>query len=114
MKPFLQEVAEDLVTQFGDTLQQCTLIFNNKRPGTYMQKYLADLIRKPFFSPSFCTIQEFFALSTTKQTADFYLQFFTLHKIYNALLKEERLESISGSKFFPIAKVFWLISPRLI
>lgn len=105
MKPFLQEVAEDLIGQFGDQLQHCTIVFNNKRPGTYLQKHLADLIKKPFFSPSFCTIQEFFAQYNTLQTADFYLQFFTLHKIYNALLKEEGAEGISASKFFSIAKV---------
>lgn len=105
MKPFLQEVAEDLVAKFGDNLQHCTLVFNNKRPAAYLQKYLADLIKKPFFSPSFCTIQEFFAQFSAYQQADFYIQFFTLHKIYNNLLREEGLEELSGSKFFPMAKI---------
>ncbi|ACU06370.1 PD-(D/E)XK nuclease family protein [Pedobacter heparinus] len=105
MKPFLQEVAADLVARFGDGLQHCAIIFNNKRPAAYLQKHLADLIKKPFFSPSFFTVQEFFAKWTNYRIADFYIQFFTLHKIYNQLLKEEGMESISGNKFFPLAKI---------
>ena len=105
MKPFLQEVAEDLIVKFGSCLQSCAIIFNNKRPSAYLQKHLADLIKKPFFSPSFFTIQEFFASATNYKVADFYLQFFTLHKIYNQLLVEEKLETISSHKFFPLAKI---------
>ncbi|OWK72376.1 PD-(D/E)XK nuclease family protein [Pedobacter sp. AJM] len=105
MKPFLQEVAEDLIEKFGSDLQYCAIVFNNKRPSAYMHKYLADIIKKPFFSPSFYTIQEFFATATSFKIADFYLQFFTLHKIYNQLLAEEKLEPISSHKFFPLAKI---------
>ena len=105
MKPFLKEVAEDLINKFGASLQSCAIIFNNKRPSAYLQKHLADLIQKPFFSPSFFTIQEFFASATNYKIADFYLQFFTLHKIYNQLLVEEKLETISSHKFFPLAKI---------
>lgn len=105
IKPFLQEVAEDLIEKFGTNLQHCAIVFNNKRPSAYMQKYLANIIRKPFFSPSFYTIQEFFATATQFKIADFYLQFFTLHKIYNQLLAEENLEPISSHKFFPLAKI---------
>jgi len=105
MKPFLQEVAEDLVEKFGAELQHCAIIFNNKRPAAYLQKHLADLIQKPFFSPSFFTVQEFFAQSTQARLADFYLQFFTLHKIYNRLLAEEGMDPISSNQFFPLAKI---------
>ncbi|SMC68765.1 PD-(D/E)XK nuclease family protein [Pedobacter africanus] len=105
MKPFLQELAEDLVAKFGSSLQHCAIIFNNKRPAAYLQKHLADLIKKPFFSPSFFTVQEFFAKSTDYRLADFYIQFFTLHRIYNQLLREEGLDPISGNKFFPLAKI---------
>ena len=105
MKPFLQEVAEDLVDKFADKLQHCALVFNNKRPAAYLQKHLANCIQKPFFSPSFFTIQEFFAKTAPYKIADFYLQFFTLHHIYNQLLAEEKQAPISGHKFFPLAKV---------
>ncbi|RRN77348.1 hypothetical protein EIM50_20085, partial [Pseudoxanthomonas sp. SGD-10] len=83
MKPFLKEVAEDLVARFGDNLQHCAIVFNNKRPASYLQKYLAEVYNKPFWSPSFFTIQEFFAKSTSYKIADFYAQFFVLHRLYN-------------------------------
>lgn len=74
MKPFLKEVAEDLVTQLGDNLQRAAIIFNNKRPVAYLH-HLAKIISKPFWSPSFFTIQEFFALSSELKVADAFTQF---------------------------------------
>lgn len=105
MKPFLQEVAEDLVEKFGAQLQHCAIVFNNKRPAAYLQKYLADIIKKPFFSPSVFTIQEFFSEAVKEKTADFYLQFYTLLQVYNQLLREEGLEPLSSNRFFPLAKI---------
>lgn len=105
MKPFLQQVAEILVEQKGKQLSGCAIVFNNKRPANYLQKYMADLIAKPFFSPSFYTIQEFFAETTNFKIADFYQQFFTLHHTYNQLLAEEKLDPVSSHKFFPLAKI---------
>lgn len=105
MKPFLKEVAEDLVAQFGDKLQHCAIVFNNKRPSAYLQKYLAEIYQKPFWSPTFFTIQELFAKSTNYKIADFYAQFFTLYKLYNQLLAKENLGSLDMAQFFPIAKI---------
>lgn len=105
MKTFLAEVAEDIIQQVQDELQHCAIIFNNKRPAAYLQKQLAQLIQKPFWSPTFYTIQEFFAKSTSLKIADFYAQFFSLHAIYNDLLAKEHGGYIDMSKFFPIAKI---------
>lgn len=105
MTPFLKEVAQDLVAKFGDDLQHCAIVFNNNRPATYLQKYLANIIQKPFFSPAIYTIQQFFAGSVKEKSADFYLQFFTLLKIYNELLAEEGFAPMKSSQFFPLAKI---------
>ncbi|WAC41653.1 PD-(D/E)XK nuclease family protein [Pedobacter sp. SL55] len=105
MTPFLKEVAEDLVAKFGDDLQYCAIVFNNNRPATYLRKHLADIIKKPFFSPAIYTIQQFFAGSVKEKTADFYLQFFTLLKVYNQLLAEEGLTPMKSSQFYPLAKI---------
>ncbi len=105
MNPFLKDVAQDLVTKYGDDLQHCAIVFNNNRPATYLRKYLADIIQRPFFSPSIYTIQQFFAGSVKEKAADFYLQFFTLLRIYNELLHEEGLPVLRTAKFFPLAKI---------
>jgi hypothetical protein len=105
MKPFLKEVAEDLVKKFGLNIQDCAIVFNNKRPAVYLQKYLAETIQKPFFSPSIFTIQEFFNEAVDEKPADFYMQFFTLLNIYNQLLAEEGLPALKSSQFFALAKI---------
>jgi len=105
MKPFLKEVAEDLVAQLKDNLQHTAIIFNNKRPAAYLQNHLADIIKKPFWSPSFFTIQEFFALSTNLKIADSFTQFFTLYQQYNRLLKLSGSNAMELHQFYPIARI---------
>jgi ATP-dependent helicase/nuclease subunit B len=105
MKAFLKEVAEDLVSRLGNQLHNSAVIFNNKRPVSYLQHHLADTIGKPFWSPSFFTIQEFFALSTDLLIADGFTQFFTLHQQYNELLKAEGSKEINPDVFYPIARI---------
>jgi ATP-dependent helicase/nuclease subunit B len=106
MKPFLQEVAEDLVAKFGQNLQDCAIVFNNKRPAAYLQKHLADIYQKPFWSPAFFTVQEFFAEATQLKIADHYTQFFTLYDCYIQLLKDESIEKLpSIAKFHNIARI---------
>lgn len=105
MKPFLKEVAEDLVHQLDSQLQHSAIIFNNKRPSAYLQSHLADIIQKPFWSPSFFTIQEFFALSTHLKIADSFTQFFTLYAQYNKLLQGEGGYAMELDQFYPIARI---------
>lgn len=105
MVSFLKEVAEDLVARLGKDLHHAAVVFNNKRPVAYLQHHLAQTIGKPFWSPSFFTIQEFFALSTDLQVADGFTQFFTLYQQYNELLKQEGAKPISPDVFYPVARI---------
>jgi len=105
MVPFLKVVADDLVARLGKDLHHAAVVFNNKRPVAYLQNHLAQTIGKPFWSPSFYTIQEFFALSTDLQVADGFTQFFTLFQQYNELLKEEGSKPIKPDVFYPVARI---------
>lgn len=105
LKPFLREVAEDLVGKLGNDLQHAAIIFNNKRPVAYLQDHLARIINKPFWSPSFFTIQEFFALSSELKVADVFTQFFTLYQQYNKLIMRAGESKIEPAKFYPIARI---------
>lgn len=100
MNTFLQEVAQDLYNRLGDQLKDTAVIFNNKRPVSYMQQHLARVIGKPFWSPSFFTIQEFLSLSSSTQVADHYIQFFTLFQQYNLLLEQEGIQPIRPDAFY--------------
>jgi ATP-dependent helicase/nuclease subunit B len=105
MKAFLEEVAEDLVGRLGDDLQHAAIIFNNKRPAAYLQNHIAGILKKPFWSPAFYTIQEFFGLSSDLKIADPFTQFFTLFKVYNDLLIAEGQKPMEPAKFYPIARI---------
>lgn len=105
MSAFLKEVAVDLVARLGNDLHHAAVVFNNKRPVPYLQNHLADVIKKPFWSPSFFTIQEFFALSTHLQVADGFTQFFTLLQQYNQLLAEEGGKALNPDVFYPVARI---------
>jgi ATP-dependent helicase/nuclease subunit B len=105
MVPFLKEVAEDLVARTGKDLHHVAVLYNNTRPVAYLQNHLARTIGKPFWSPSFFTIQEFFALSTDLQVADGFTQFFTLYQQYNELLKKEGTKTINPDVFYPVARI---------
>jgi ATP-dependent helicase/nuclease subunit B len=105
MKAFLEEVAEDLVARLGDNLQHSAIIFNNKRPAAYLQHHIAGILKKPFWSPAFYAIQEFFGLSSNLKIADPFTQFFTLYKVYNDLLLAEGQKVMEPAKFYPIARI---------
>lgn len=104
MESFLAEVAAHLCEHQSGKLQDTALIFVNKRPATYMQQHLAAIIGKPFWSPSFFTTQEFFALSSDKEIADPYTQFFTLLSEYNRLIQDEGADPLTPDTFYGIAQ----------
>ena len=104
MKPFLELVAEDLVQKFGDDIGEIAIVFNNKRPFEYLKRYLGALYDQPIWSPSFFTIQEFFAKTTQRNIADFYTSYFILLDSYNAQLQTEGESLISESDFLPLGE----------
>lgn len=104
MIPFLKEVAADLVNRFGNELHDVTIVFNNKRPATYLRKYLATLYNRPLWSPQIYTIQDFFSLSSTHVVASSLTQFFALYDIYNDLLRQSGKKTVSPDVFYPIAE----------
>lgn len=105
MEAFLRNVAEDLLAKQGDKLRRTAIVFNNKRPVAYMQQHLAKLIGKPFWSPTFLTVQELFGLSSSLLVADQYTQFFTLYDAYARLIKEEGGQLTGPDTFYSIGQI---------
>lgn len=102
---FLHRLAADLLDRFGKDLQHVAIVFNNKRPQLFLKKYLAEISRKPIWSPHFFTIQQFIAESTSKACASQLKQFFVLLSEYNLLLAEEGKELVSADVFYPLAEI---------
>jgi hypothetical protein len=105
MNSFLREVAADLIERFGADLKDVAIIFNNKRPITFLKKHLGELSGKAFWSPSFFTIGEFFSQSSDLLSADHIKQFFVLHQVYNKLLREEGKPEFTPDQFYPMAEI---------
>jgi len=104
-KPFLRLVAEDIQARFGKEISDIAIVFNNKRPITYLKKHLVDVYGQAIWSPQFFTIQEYFSQSSTKTLASSLSQFFYLFELHNELLKKEGLEPESLEEFYPIAEI---------
>ncbi|MGE8290604.1 MAG: PD-(D/E)XK nuclease family protein, partial [Sphingobacterium sp.] len=102
---FLKLVAADIQQRFGNDLSEIAIVFNNKRPITYLKKHLADVYGQAIWSPQFFTIQEFFKLSTNDAEASPLGQFFQLFKIHNELLGAEGKEPETLEEFYPIAEI---------
>lgn len=105
MVPFLKVVAEDIQKRFGNDLSEIAIVFNNKRPITYLKKHLADTYGQAIWSPQFYTIQEFFALSSNAEQVSQLTQFFYLFELHNELLVQEGLAPESLEEFYPIAEI---------
>lgn len=104
-KPFLRLVAEDIQRRFSDDLADIAIIFNNKRPITYLKKHLAEVYGKAIWSPQFFTIQEFFKQATYDSEASQLTQFFYLFELHNELLAEEGAAEETLEEFYPIAEI---------
>jgi ATP-dependent helicase/nuclease subunit B len=101
MKSFLREVAQDLIERFGDDLKNVAIVFNNKRPVSFLKKHLGELYGKPFWSPSFFTMSEFLQQHTDLQIADPLKQFFVLHQQYQKLFNQQ----MNPDQFYPMAEI---------
>lgn len=105
MVPFLKQVAQDIQHRFGNDLSDIAIVFNNKRPITYLKKHLADTYAQAIWSPQFFTIQEFFGLSSNGEQVSQLTQFFYLFDLHNELLAKEGLAPESLEEFYPIAEI---------
>ncbi|WP_156305842.1 PD-(D/E)XK nuclease family protein [Sphingobacterium endophyticum] len=104
-KPFLRLVAEDIQTRFGKDISDLAIVFNNKRPITYLKKHLVDVYGQAIWSPQFFTIQEFFGQSTKSLQTTPLSQFFFLYEIHNELLAQEGKDPETLEEFYPIAEI---------
>jgi ATP-dependent helicase/nuclease subunit B len=104
-KPFLKIVAEDIRDRFENELADVAIVFNNKRPITYLKKHLSEVYGKAIWSPQFFTIQEFFSQSSQATNASPLSQFFYLFQLHNELLAQEGHAPEILEEFYPIAEI---------
>ena len=84
MKPFLQYVAEDILSKYGSDLSRLTVVFPNKRASLFLNQYLAQLSSHPIWSPAYFTISDLFRQHSPRTIADPIKLVCDLHKSYTA------------------------------
>ena len=85
MDSFLQRVAQTFYNQYGSEIGGFTFVFPNRRAGLFFQKYLAEIIDKPLFSPEIITISECFFSASDWQQADKLDMLFRLYELYKKI-----------------------------
>lgn len=70
-EPFLQRVANDLITRCGNDLSHVTVVLPNRRARLFFDKYLiAHAKNKPVWAPQYADFDTLFAEATALQPAD--------------------------------------------
>ena len=82
MRPFLYQIADLFLREYGTGISQLAFVFPNRRAGLFFQKHLSEIANRPIFSPKILTINDLFSLLGKRQTADRIRTLFKLYDIY--------------------------------
>ena len=82
MKVFLEFVAEDILSKFGNQLACIAIVFPNKRASLFLNDFLVHRVKKPIWSPAYTTISDLFRNHSDRQVADPIKLVCDLHKSF--------------------------------
>lgn len=89
MDTFLQHIATDLYSRYGEKISELCIVFPNRRASLYFKKYLSELTEKPIWAPATTTINELMQQISGLTTADNIKLLFELYRIYKQVKKSE-------------------------
>ena len=93
MKTFLEYVAEDLLSKFGNNLNNITVVFPNKRASLFLNEALASYSDRPVLAPKYYTISELFSHASDYVVGDRIELVCLLYKVFRQVtLSEETLD----------------------
>ncbi len=87
MTPFLQRIAHAFYERYGDRMSRLAFVFPNRRSGIFFQKYLAEIVGKPIFSPQVTTINDLMAKLSPYSLIDRISLLTRVYKLYIQLRK---------------------------
>lgn len=87
MIPFLQNVAKAYFSKYGNEISRFTFVFPNRRAGVFFQKYLAEVAKRPIFSPEIVTVSDLFARLSGYKLVDRIEMLFILFENYKQISK---------------------------
>lgn len=102
--PFLQLVAEDLLSRYGNDLSGITVVFPNRRARLFFNEYLTQTAEKPVWAPSYVGLDELFYQASALHTADplklLTELYYCYTEAYKSKQKEQAIETFDEFYFF--------------
>jgi hypothetical protein len=85
MPYFLERIAKFLYEETNGDLRKHCLVFPSRRAGIYLLKYLTAEIKRPVWTPTIMTVNEFFGSYSPLSVAENEVLLLELYKIYRRL-----------------------------
>jgi hypothetical protein len=79
---FLQSVANNLYSTYGDKISSLTLVFPSRRAQLFFSEELASIIDKPLWSPEYASLEEIVSSFSTLKKIDGFSLLALLYKVY--------------------------------
>jgi CRISPR/Cas system-associated exonuclease Cas4 (RecB family) len=89
MKPFLQRLAEEIATRYGDDPGQVCVVLPNRRAGLYLKKYLAAELNKTSWSPQTSSIEDFITVLSGYNLIDQAGLLFEFYQVHREIHREK-------------------------
>lgn len=86
---FLQQVAKDLLSKYGNDLSQVTVVFPNRRARLFFNEYLCQASDSPVWAPAYAGLDDLFKQASTLKTADPLKLLTELYYTYNAVYNKQ-------------------------
>lgn len=91
MKPFLENICDEVLRKYGNTISDVCLVFPSRRAGLYFKNILSKKSEKPLWSPSVFSIQDFIEELSSYNFTDNLQLLFDLYCVYNDVMKDEKI-----------------------
>lgn len=85
MKPFLQRLAGEIASRYGDDPGQLCVVLPNRRAGLYLKKYLAAELKKTSWAPQTFSVEDFITRVSDLQIIDPAGLLFEFYHVYREI-----------------------------
>src|SRR4029078_1087797 len=100
MDSFLEKLADEILSRYGEDLASIAVVFPTRRAGLFFRRALAAKILKPIWMPETFSIQDFIRSQAGAVVPDTLTLQFELFKVYKRYFPDEEF-----GPFLPWAEV---------
>lgn len=91
-QPFLDKLANEIVSTYDGNLQELCFVFPSKRAGIFFKKFLSQKLTKPVWAPDIFSIEEFIQKLSPYKPADKLVLIFELYETYKLHGEEQSFD----------------------